>query len=170
MSFVSVFNHPVKGVFRSLSHQSTLKAEERYARSLDKTAEFGDYLYTRLVRQVPMRTGQRYAIRIPNSASRFHYRHVDEAIEAQFDYYSINNDGKLVLLLDHEVEIPGLNVRSTAQLKACFNSAKAFKFTDFCKNHYVAVEIAEGKLYLRGYKSEWSPEPASEAIELQLLQ
>jgi hypothetical protein len=153
--FISVFQHPVKGTYKASMQQSTLSEEVAAANECHQTAEFGAYLYSRPVCQVPMRTGERYAISFNNAANHLKYRKHDEAFTGSLDYYRIGGPQRstVVFLVDHGISVPEGGFNADVRIELQFEAARSNQFRDMCKTHLACVEVGEGKVVMRFYES-----------------
>lgn len=131
---------------------------------------FGTYLYSRPVRQVPMRTGVRYAISFNNMAHTLKYRKHDEALAGSFDYYRIGGPqgSTVVFLVDHGVSVPEGGSNADVRIELQFEAARSHQFRDMCKTHLACVEVGEGKVVMRFYESGHAQRVAFE-VPLQAL-
>lgn len=169
-NFISVFQHPVKGTYTASMHQSTLADEVAAANEYHESEVFGAYLYSRPVRQVPMRTGERYAISFNNMASILKYRKHDEALPGSFDYYGIGGrqGSTVVFLVDHGVSVPEGGFNADVRIELQFDAARSNQFRDMCKTHLACVEVGGGKVVMRFYESSHA-QRASFEVPLQTL-
>lgn len=170
MSYTSVFEHPVKGIFPSIVEHNSLELARAAAEELSGSDHYGRHLYTRPTRQVPMRTDERYVIAFSKPASYFKYRLECEDLFGSFDYYRIGEHGYDVLdfIVVHQVDVPDAGITSDVRLRLRFKSARSGKFERFCLEHLVAIELDEGKAFLRGYPNIFATSPSAQ-IELDII-
>jgi hypothetical protein len=173
--FKSLFDHPDKGIWQYSCGGKTLASETTIARGFDGNPNFGRLLYSRPVSQVLMQMGHRYELRTTRSICQLQYRNVNEDLFSPYDYFRSTGDldDKTLLLVQHSVPVPGLNINATVTLKMELAGTITHKFSDLCKQHYFEVSLSEGKPQLLGYKllgiSGLSEKSASISIPLQLL-
>jgi len=148
-NFTSIFRHPEKGVYRYSFGSGSLEEERKTAELMGAMSSeiFGDFLYSRPVRQVLPRCGQRYQFRVDKAAMRLHYRAVNEEMFGQFDYFNIN--GPHNSTIDFLVDVIKTGAFET-QARGSFNAAMSFKFADFCNQCEFEFVRADGGIYLLG--------------------
>lgn len=155
--FTSVFQKPGQVPHFYPMNGATLQQEIASAKMIvsQPGSVFGTYLYSRPVRQVLMRTGERYAISFYDPALYFRYRKHDEAINASFDYYRVGGPSQdtVILHVDHRVEIVDGGFSSDVCVKLKFTASRTFKFREMCKDRFVAIEVGGGKVVMRIYES-----------------
>lgn len=157
MSFTSVFRHPEKGTYYYSMQGDTLQQEFASARSMNRESEdvFGTHLYSRPVRQVLMRTGERYAISFYDPALYVRYRKHNEDLNGKFDYYRVGGPQQdtVILHVDHRVEVVDGDFIGDMCIKLKFTASRTFKFREMCKDRFVAIEVGGGKVMMRIYES-----------------
>lgn len=152
VKFTSVFRDPIKGVFANSMSGATLEKEIANAKRLGE--HYGEYLYSRPVRQVLMRSGERYAFGFYDNAYYLKYRKHDEAWFGSFDYYqSDDNYRTIVLTLAHSVSIPECGMNADVKIDVRFDYPRAIQFRDLCKEHFVAIEFSDGQAFMCFYKT-----------------
>lgn len=151
--FTSVFNSPDKGVYAYSMGGSSLKKEEASGRSADGV--FGQYLYSRPIRQVLMRTGERYVISFYDPAMHVKYRKHDEDLSGSFDYYRIGgaHQSTLIFSVLHSAYVPECKMHFDVKIDLKFDAPRSFQFRDMCKTHLVSIELCDGIAMMRFYKS-----------------
>jgi hypothetical protein len=171
--FTSVFQKPGQAPHFYPMSGATLKQEIASAKMIvsQPGSVFGTYLYSRPVRQVLMRTGERYAISFYDAALYFRYRKHDEAINASFDYYQVGgpHQGTLILHVDHRVEVALGGFSGDVRIKLKFTGSRTLQFRDMCKDRLVAIEVGSGKVMMRIYDSAHAYNPSFE-LPLEVVQ
>jgi len=158
----SVFQHPAKGVFRYSFQASSIDAEIQHAKRVDGHSVFGKFLYSRHVRQVPMRVGARYELKPCFNGATLAYRLVDEVLFGQFDYFSAvgAHSDRVYLLVESDAPVPGLDVSAKLSLKLELVGTRTHKFMDLCKGHVFEVKFSAGQARLLGYRSAGDADPS----------
>jgi hypothetical protein len=164
--FTSVFQKPGQAPYFYPMHGDTLRHEIASAKSIasDPDTVFGTYLYSRPVRQVLMRTGERYAFNFYDPALYLRYRKHDEVLNGSFDYYRVGgpNQDTVILHVDHQVEVVEGGFSADVCIKLKFTHSRTFKFRELCKDRLVAIEVGSGKVMMRIYDSAHAYNPSFE--------
>lgn len=161
--FTSIFSDPVNGAFAYPLGGSTLEHEADLAQKFG--AGMGEYLYSRPIRQVLMRTGERYAFSFYDPASYVMYRKHDEAWNGKFDYYKSKDDNRTVVFtVLHSVYVPECKMNVDVQIKLRFDTPRSIEFRALCKENLVSIEFRDGIAVMRFYKSAHLPCVTTEAL------
>jgi hypothetical protein len=170
--FTSVFQNRQKGAFFYPMNGRTLEEEIASASIIVNQPDdvFGTYLYSRPVRQVLMRTGERYAISFYDPALYLKYRKHDEVLNGKFDYYTVGgpHQDTVILHVDHLVEVAEGGFSADVCIKLKFRGSRTLKFREMCKDRFVAIEVGEGKVVMRIYESATLSQPSFE-IPLEVV-
>lgn len=148
-NFTSIFGHPEKGVYRYSFGAVSLEEERKTAELMGAMSNetFGDFLYSRPVRQVLPRCGQRYQFKLNKAAMRLQYRAVNEDLFGQFDYFNIG--GPHNSTVDFLIDVIKTGAFET-QARGRFDAAMSIKFADFCDQYEFEFVRAAGGIDLLG--------------------
>ncbi len=160
-AFFSVFRRSDGGAFKYSFGQSTLAAEESTAREMDGCVHFGEFLYSRSVRQAHLDVQKLYRLKVSDAQLR--YQELNEAIAAPFDYVGLTgaHRDELWLPLSLPATVDGLGVKTRVQLHALLRGARTFKFKDLTEKYLFGFKV-DREVSLLGFKHAYADYPEVE--------